>query len=133
MSCDGLPYFLLLDIQFVQCLLLLFSSHGFTLPAVFKTEKNAAGSSSTGSDGETIAAEPELGLLDTYKLVWKIVRHPLMPIVILILMTYGFAFSSTEAMTNLKLIDRGVPKEKIAMLSIPMIPVKIGITLFLTR
>jgi len=103
------------------------------LIAVFKTEKNAAGSSSTGPDGETIAAEPELGLLDTYKLVWKIIRHPLMPIVILILMTYGFAFSATESMTNLKLIDRGVPKEKIAMLSIPMIPVKIGITLFLTR
>ena len=100
---------------------------------MFKTEKNAAGSNSVGPDGETIAAEPELGLLDTYKLVWKIIRHPLMPIVILILMTMGFAFSATEAMTSLKMIERGVPKEKIAMLSIPMIPVKIGTTIFITR
>ena len=36
-------------------------------------------------------------------------------------------------MTSLKLIERNVPKEKIAMLSIPMIPVKIIITIFLTR
>ena len=36
-------------------------------------------------------------------------------------------------MTSLKLIERKVPKEKIAMLSIPMIPVKIIITIFLTR
>ena len=36
-------------------------------------------------------------------------------------------------MTSLKLIERNVPKDKIAMLSIPMIPVKIIITIFLTR
>ena len=36
-------------------------------------------------------------------------------------------------MTSLKLIERKVPKDKIAMLSIPMIPVKIIITIFLTR
>ena len=39
----------------------------------------------------------------------------------------------TSGMTSLKLIERKVPKEKIAMLSIPMIPVKIIITIFLTR
>ena len=36
-------------------------------------------------------------------------------------------------MTSLELIERHVPKDKIAMLSIPMIPVKIIITIFLTR
>jgi PAT family acetyl-CoA transporter-like MFS transporter 1 len=56
-----------------------------------------------------------------------------MPIMIGLLLTFGFGFSATEGMTNLKLIERQVPKEKIAMLSIPMIPVKILITLFLTR
>ena len=40
---------------------------------------------------------------------------------------------SSSGMTSLKLIERKVPKEKIAMLSIPMIPVKIIITIFLTR
>lgn len=104
-----------------------------TLIAIFKKEKNAAGSSSVGPDGETIAAEPELGLLDTYRMLWRIMRHPLMPIMIGLLLTFGFGFSATEGMTNLKLIERQVPKEKIAMLSIPMIPVKILITLFLTR
>ena len=36
-------------------------------------------------------------------------------------------------MTSLKLVERGVPKAKIALLEIPMIPVKIILTLFLTR
>ena len=41
--------------------------------------------------------------------------------------------SPSPGMTSLKLIERNVPKDKIAMLSIPMIPVKIIITIFLTR
>jgi len=104
-----------------------------TLIAIFKREKNSAGASSVGPDGETIEAEPELGLVDTYKMLWKVIRHPLIPIMVALLMTMGFAFSAAEGMTSLKLIERNVPKDKIAMLSIPMIPVKIIITIFLTR
>jgi len=104
-----------------------------TLIAIFKKEKNSAGASSVGPDGEEIAPEPELGLVDTYKMLWRIVRHPLMPVMILLLLTMSFGFAATEGMTSLKLIERKVPKDKIAMLSIPMIPVKIAITLFLTR
>merc|ERR1719397_2043728 len=51
-----------------------------TLIAIFKREKNSAGASSVGPDGETIEAEPELGLVETYKMLWKVVRHPLIPI-----------------------------------------------------
>ena len=42
-------------------------------------------------------------------------------------------YAAVEAMTSLKLVERGVPKAKIALLEIPMIPVKIILTLFLTR
>jgi len=103
-----------------------------TLIAIFKTEKNT-GEASVGPEGEAIAAEPELGLIDTYKMLWKILRLPLIPIVMVFLFTAGFGSSAVESMTNLKLIDRGVPKDKIAMLAIPMIPVKIVLTIFLTR
>merc|ERR1719369_1727036 len=56
-----------------------------------------------------------------------------MPVIIVLLLTYSFGFSAAESITNLKLIEKGVPKEKIAMLAIPMIPVKILFTLFITR
>jgi hypothetical protein len=42
-----------------------------SFPAIFKKEKNSAGASSVGPDGETIAAEPELGLVETYKMLWR--------------------------------------------------------------
>lgn len=110
-----------------------------TLIAIFKKEKNTGRGSVDVENSrkvenvENVEKEPELGLIDTYKILWKIIRHPLMPVVVLILFTAFIGFSAVESLTSLKLIDRGVPKDKIAMLSIPMIPVKIILTLFLTR
>jgi PAT family acetyl-CoA transporter-like MFS transporter 1 len=103
-----------------------------TLIAIFKTEKNTS-KSTVNPEDESSQAEPELGLIDTYKILWKIVRHPLIPVVALLLFTFGFGFSAAESLTNLKLIERKVPKDKIAMLAIPMIPVKIILTLFVTK
>jgi len=99
--------------------------------AIFMKEKNT--SAVEPSSNQTNESEPELGLVDTYKILWKIIKHPLMPVVTLLLLTYSFGFSAAETITNLKLIEKGVPKEKIAMLAIPMIPVKILFTLFITR
>ena len=90
-----------------------------TLVAIFKTDKPEE-------------EETYLGLVDTYKILWKIIRHPLMPVVMLFLMTYKFGFASSESLTNLKLVEKGVPKSKVALLSIPMIPVKIVFTILLS-
>ena len=76
-----------------------------TLIAIFKREKNSAGASSVGPDGETIEAEPELGLVDTYKMLWKVIRHPLIPIMVALLMTMGFAFSAAEGMNRLTITN----------------------------
>jgi len=99
--------------------------------AIFKKEKNTSAVAPESGSEET--SEPDLGMIETYKILWKIIRHPLIPVVTVFLLTFGFGFSAAESITNLKLIEKGVPKEKIAMLSIPMIPVKIGFTLFITR
>jgi len=101
--------------------------------AIFKKEKNTSSVSPDQTDNVEANKEPDLGLIDTYKILWKIIRHPLIPVVTLVLLTYSFGFSAAETITNLKLIEKGVPKEKIAMLAIPMIPVKILFTLFITR
>ena len=94
-----------------------------TAIAVFKKEADASSES----------GELELGLLETYKTLWKMIRHPMLLKMIFFLATYGFGVSVAESMTNLKLIEKGVPKEKIALLEIPMIPVKILVTLFIAK
>lgn len=91
-----------------------------TLLAIFKSDKPGQGEESC------------LGLVDTYKILWKIIRHPLMPVVMLFLLTYKFGVASSESLTTLKLVEKGVPKSKVALLSIPMIPVKIIFTLLLS-
>jgi len=91
-----------------------------TLLAIFKSDK-------PDQDQEIC-----LGLADTYKILWKIIRHPLMPVVMLFLMTYKFGVAASESLTTLKLVEKGVPKSKVALLSIPMIPVKIIFTLLLS-
>lgn len=94
-----------------------------TAVAVFKREVDAT------ADSEEVT----LGLLDTYKHLWKMIQHPMLFKMILFLTTYGFGVSAAESMANLKLIEKGVPKEEIALLEIPMIFVKIFVTLFVTR
>ena len=84
------------------------------------------------SDRPLPNSEPCLGLIDTYKVIWKMIRHPLMPVVILFLITYKFSFAASESITNLKLVEKGVPKSKVALLSIPMIPVKVVFTVLLS-
>ncbi len=36
-------------------------------------------------------------------------------------------------MTGLKLIEEGVPREKLALLGIPMVPIQIGLPLLISR
>ena len=102
-----------------------------TLIAIFKKENKTTKAATNELDCNGM--EPDIGLVETYKILWKIIRHPLIPVTSLLLLTFGFGFSAAEEITNLKLIEKGVPKEKIAMLAIPMIPVKIGFTLLITR
>lgn len=101
--------------------------------AVFMREKNMHEVEPESGRTDEQESEPDLGLIETYKILWKIIRHPLIPVMTFLLLTYSVGFSAAESITNLKLIEKGVPKEKIAMLALPMIPVKILFTLFITR
>ena len=74
--------------------------------------------------------EESLGVLENYKALWKMFRHPMLLKITFFLVTYGFGVSAAESMANLKLIEKGFPKEKIALLEIPMIFVKIFVTIF---
>ncbi|XP_077998439.1 acetyl-coenzyme A transporter 1-like [Glandiceps talaboti] len=65
------------------------------------------------------------GIIGTYKLLLSIVKLPSVQTFIVILMTCKIGFSATDAVSGLKLIEAGVPKERLALLAIPMIPLQI--------
>ncbi|CAB1106112.1 unnamed protein product [Ectocarpus sp. CCAP 1310/34] len=58
-----------------------------------------------------------LGLVDTYKQLYKCVQLPSVRSFSSVLLTCRMAFAVTDAATSLKLVEYGMPKEEIAMLS----------------
>jgi PAT family acetyl-CoA transporter-like MFS transporter 1 len=71
--------------------------------AIFKKEKNqqlAHKNDDEEESGETPEEEPDLGIIETYKIIWKIICHPLVPPLILFLFTSGIGFTASESITN---------------------------------
>jgi len=103
--------------------------------AIFKKEKNQqlTHKDDKENDGEEPQEEPDLGIVETYKVIWKIICNPLVTPLIIFLFTAGIGFTASESISSLRLIDAGVPKGRIARVSIWMIPVKIGMTIIITR
>ena len=75
----------------------------------------------------------ELGIVDTYRMLFKIIMLPLMPATVAVLLTSKIGFSAADAVSGLKLIERGVPKDKLAMLAIPVIPLQIVLPWIISR
>ena len=99
-----------------------------TLIALFMTEKDKSRETPEGEEKEL-----NLGIVEAYKTLWDIINLPMMPVMIVVLFTCAFPFSAAEEIANLKLIEFGVPSEKIAALSLPMIPVKFITAFFITK
>ena len=98
-----------------------------TCIAVFLKEKKSA-SLATENEGNL-----EIGIVEAYKVLWKLLCHPLMHVMIVFLLFLNFPFTAAENIVNLQLIDQGVSGETIAQLNIPMIGVKILTTFLVTK
>merc|ERR1712168_604596 len=57
--------------------------------------------------------------------MFDIVRLSVMPTTIAMLLTSKIGFGAADAASGLKLVEAGVPKDKLAMLAIPMMPLQI--------
>ena len=103
--------------------------------AIFKKEKSqqTLEKEEKGNDKKESEDEQNLGIVETYQVIWKIICHPLMPPLIIFLFSAGLPFAVSESMSSLRLISAGVPKGRIARVSIWMIPVKIIMTFIITR
>ena len=93
-----------------------------TLVAVFKSESS-----------ESSPDEPDLGLSETYRLLLDIIRLRVMPLTIAMLLTSKIGFAAADSASSLKLIEAGVPKDKLAMLAIPMMPLQIILPWIISR
>ena len=80
-----------------------------TIIAIFKKEKNQQlnHNDEKEEDGEVPEAEPELGIVETYKVIWKIICNPLVTPIIIFLFTAGIGFTASESISSLRLIDAG--------------------------
>ncbi|KAK6058963.1 hypothetical protein COOONC_03438 [Cooperia oncophora] len=94
-----------------------------TLVLIFKKEvDNSVNSSGNGNDDEE---ELELGIVETYSVLWKILKLKPMMIMLFILLTGKIAFAATDGITGLKLIGMGIPKDRLASFGLFLTPLQI--------
>ena len=79
------------------------------------------------------AGDINLGIMETYKLLFKILKLRSVQVFILILFTMGIGSSSSDTISGLKMVEFGVKKENLAMLWVPMFPLQIILPWFLSK
>uniref|UniRef100_A0A3P9KSF6 Acetyl-coenzyme A transporter 1 n=1 Tax=Oryzias latipes TaxID=8090 RepID=A0A3P9KSF6_ORYLA len=97
-----------------------------TLVAIFKRE-NGHGK------GKRRVPEETQGVMETYKLLFTIVKMPTVFTFCMLLLTAKIGFSAADAVTGLKLVEEGVPKEQLALLAVPMVPLQILLPLIISK
>ncbi|XP_007887046.1 acetyl-coenzyme A transporter 1 [Callorhinchus milii] len=93
-----------------------------TLVAVFKKER--AGEAQD---------EVHQGIQETYKSLLCIIKLPAVLTFCIMLLTSKIGFSAADAVTGLKLVELGVPKEQLALLAVPMVPLQIMLPFVISR
>ncbi|GAB6018417.1 hypothetical protein CHUAL_000132 [Chamberlinius hualienensis] len=70
---------------------------------------------------------------EAYVSLAKIIKLPSIRLLIIFLLTLRVGFAAPDTITGLKLSEQGVPKEKLAFLAIPLIPLQILLPIFISR
>lgn len=95
------------------------------LVAIFKHERDDFAR-------DQLEEHPDYGISRAYPILLQLLKcKPVILLGAMIFSTEG-AFAAWENITTLKLIDYGIPKDKIALFSIPTAPVQILLPLFIT-
>jgi PAT family acetyl-CoA transporter-like MFS transporter 1 len=94
------------------------------LVAIFKKER---------AEGEDLENHADYGIRRAYPILWKIVKlKPIMKFS-LILLTVKASFAAVDVVTTLKFVEYGVPKDKIALLAIPLVPLQLVLPFIISR
>nr|XP_019963956.1 PREDICTED: acetyl-coenzyme A transporter 1 [Paralichthys olivaceus] len=98
-----------------------------TLVAIFKREN------AHGKGKRRVQQEETKGVLETYKLLFNIIKMPTVFTFCALLLTAKIGFSAADAVTGLKLVEAGVPKEQLALLAVPMVPLQILLPVVISK
>lgn len=77
--------------------------------------------------------EEKIGIRETYKQMYAVLRLPTVLSLSVVLLTCKIGFAAAESVASLKLVEYGMKKEKLALLSPVLIPLGIVIPIFLGR
>ncbi|XP_064598931.1 acetyl-coenzyme A transporter 1-like [Liolophura sinensis] len=77
--------------------------------------------------------DPEAGIVSTYYQLWDVVRLPAVMSYAFIILTAKIGFAAADSLTSLKLIEAGLPKERLALFAVPMVPVQIALPLIISK
>ncbi|KAI8438034.1 hypothetical protein MSG28_010686 [Choristoneura fumiferana] len=72
-------------------------------------------------------------IVDAYKQLYTIVKLPAVRTLALVLFTAKLGFCASDAVSGLKLVEAGVPREDLALLAVPLVPVQIILPVLLAR
>lgn len=97
-----------------------------TLVAIFKGENEPC-------KGKRRVQEETQGVMETYKLLFSIIKMPTVFTFCFLLLTAKMGFSAADAVTGLKLVEAGVPKEQLALLAVPMVPLQILLPVVISK
>ncbi|XP_055751021.1 acetyl-coenzyme A transporter 1 [Salvelinus fontinalis] len=98
-----------------------------TLVALLKKEN------ARGQHGRKKVREETQSVMETYKLLVSIIKMPAVFTFCSLLLTAKIGFSAADAVTGLKLVEAGVPKEQLALLAVPMVPLQILLPLIISK
>ncbi|CAF3370773.1 unnamed protein product [Rotaria socialis] len=77
--------------------------------------------------------DPHFNLGETYRVLLKALRLPSVRSMALILLTARVGFAATDSMTGLELVERGVTRESLALLAIPITPLQIVLPFIISK
>ncbi|XP_046572615.1 acetyl-coenzyme A transporter 1-like [Haliotis rubra] len=80
-----------------------------------------------------LSADPDQGIVETYKILGKVVKRPAVLSYCVILLTCKIGFAAADSLTSLKLIEAGLPKERLALFAVPMVPLQILLALGISK
>lgn len=76
---------------------------------------------------------PDRDIKNAYSLLLQILKLEPVKLLVLILLTSKIGFSATDSVMSLKLVETGIPKEQLALMAVPLIPLQIALPLIIAK
>lgn len=82
------------------------------------------------SDHEIV---PERDIKTAYNSLLQILKLRPVQTLVVILLTCKMGFSATDSVMTLKLVEAGIPKERLGLMAVPLIPLQIALPLVISK